>query len=286
MKSNLIIWKSLKTRITLITLVVFLVSIWSLLFYFSRVLQKDLQQELGEQQFSTVSIMTSEINHEIALRQSSLKKIAEQITPAILDNASKLQMLLVDRPILDILFNGGYFVAQTDGTTVADVPVSTGRIGTNFSDRGWMIDALKGNATIGKPIVGKKMQVPVFTMAAPIRDSGGKVIGVLAGVTDLSKSNFLDRVVDNKYGKTGGFLLAAPQHNLFVTATDKKRIMQQMPAPGVNPLFDRYNQGFEGFGRSVNSLGAEELDCIEKNSRSRLVSYRQNPDYRSIRPVL
>jgi PAS domain S-box-containing protein len=228
-------------------------------FYFSRVLQEDLQHELGEQQFSTATIMSSEINHEVVLRSSSLQKVAEQITPDIFNNTSKLQTLLEDRPILDILFNGGYFVAQTDGTIVADFPVSMSRIGINFSDRDWMIEALKGNATIGKPIVGKKMQVPVFTMASPIRDFEGKVIGVLAGITDLSKSNFLDRVVDNKYGKTGGFLLAAPQHNLFVTATDKKRIMQPMPAPGVNPLFDRYSRGFEGFGRAMNSLGVEEL---------------------------
>ena len=127
-----------------------------------------------------------------------------------------------------------------------------------------MIDALIGKATIGKPIIGKKLQVPLFTMAYPIRDSGGKVIAVLAGVTDLSKPNFLDRVVANKYGETGGFLLAAPQHNLFVTATDRKRILQPLPAPGVNPLFDRYNQGFEGFGRAVNSLGVEELTASKK----------------------
>jgi PAS domain S-box-containing protein len=264
MKSNLKIRKSLKARITLISLVVFMVSIWSLLFYLSRVLQKDLQGELGEQQFSTVSIMTSEIDHEVVLRFSSLKKVAEHITPAILNNTSKLQTLLEDRPILDILFNGGYFVVQADGMTVADFPFSTGRIGMNVSERGWMTDALKGKSTIGKPIIGKKLQAPVFTMASPIRDSGGKVIGVLTGVTDLSKSNFLDRVVDNKYGKTGGFLLAAPQHNLIVTATDKKRIMQPLPAPGVNPLFDRYNQGFEGFGRSVNSLGVEELTASKQ----------------------
>ncbi len=264
MKSDSIIRNSLKTRITLITLAVFVVSIWSLMFYFSRVIQKDLQHELGEQQFSTVSIMASEINHEVDLRFGSLKKIAEQITPAMLNSTAELQRLLEDRPILDILFNGGYYVVQADGIAVADVPLSTGRIGTDFNERDWMIDALNGKATIGKPLIGKKLQVPLFIMASPIRDSGGKVIGVLAGVTDLGKPNFLDRVVDNKYGKTGGFLLAAPQHNLLVTATDRTRILQPLPAPGVNPQFDRYKQGFEGFGRAVNSLGVEELTASKR----------------------
>jgi hypothetical protein len=134
----------------------------------------------------------------------------------------------------------------------------------NVGERGWFIEALNGKATIGKPVIGTKLQVPVFTMASPIRDSGGKIIGVLAGVTDLSKQNFVDRVVNNKYGKTGGFLLIAPQHKLIVTATDKKRIMQPIPVPGVNPQLDRYNAGFEGFGRAVNSLGVEELTASKQ----------------------
>ena len=128
MESNLIARNSLKTRITVFALAVFVVSIWSLMFYFSRVIQKDLQHELGEQQFSTVSIMASEINHEVDLRFGSLKKIAEQITPAMLNSTAELQRLLEDRPILDILFNGGYYVVQADGIAVADVPLSTGRI--------------------------------------------------------------------------------------------------------------------------------------------------------------
>jgi hypothetical protein len=47
-------WRSLKTRVTIFTLAIFLVSLWSLAFYAGRMLRQDMQRLLGEQQFSTV----------------------------------------------------------------------------------------------------------------------------------------------------------------------------------------------------------------------------------------
>ena len=43
----------------------------------------------------------------------------------------------------------------------------------------------------------------------------------------------------------------------ILTATDPSRIMQLLPAPGVNAMLDRYVQGFEGFGVSVNARGVD-----------------------------
>ncbi len=160
MESNLIVRNSLKTRITVFALAVFVVSIWSLMIYFGRVIQKDIQHELGEQQFSTVSIVASEINHEIDFRFSSLGKTAQKITPAILNNTSELQMLLEDHPTLGILFNGGYYVVKADGIAVADVPLSTGRIGTDFNERDWMTGALNGKAVITTRIAGGLRKAP------------------------------------------------------------------------------------------------------------------------------
>jgi PAS domain S-box-containing protein len=101
-------------------------------------------------------------------------------------------------------------------------------------------------------------------MAVPIRDTQGNVIGALAGVTDLAKPNFLDKIETARYGKFGSYLLNAPQYNLIVTASDKSRIMQPLPPPGVNKILDRYIDGFEGYGISVNSRGVEELTAAKR----------------------
>jgi hypothetical protein len=65
MVSALLARHSLKTRITLITLAIFVIDIWSLAFYASRVLYGEMQNLLGDQQFSTVSILAAELNDDL-----------------------------------------------------------------------------------------------------------------------------------------------------------------------------------------------------------------------------
>lgn len=265
MKTNFLQWRSLKTRITLIMLVIFLTGIWTLTYYTSRRLQVDLQSLLGEQQFSTVSIVAADINLEIDFRLKSLEKITSGITPNILNDTSALQAMLNERPLLYDLFNGGYFVTSINGNTIASIPISANRIGLNYMDRDYIISALKdGKSTVGKPIVGKALNTPVIPMAVPIRDIRGRVIGALAGIVDLGRPNFLDKIVSNRYGRTGGYILIAPKYRLFITDTESRRIMQPAPAPGVNPLLDRYVQGFEGSGVVVDSQGVGILSSAKQ----------------------
>ena len=53
---------SIKTRVTLFTLSIFVVSIWALSFYASHMLKADMQRVLGEQQRSTASFIAAGIN--------------------------------------------------------------------------------------------------------------------------------------------------------------------------------------------------------------------------------
>ena len=260
MSSRFSLSRSLKTRVTLFTLTIFVLSIWATTFFASRMLQGDMQRLLGEQQFSTVSVIASNVNDRLSDRLRALEAIAVQIDADLLAHTVKLQTQLEERPILSIMFNAGTFVTGVDGLAVASLPVTAGRIGVSYLDRDFIVAALReGRTSIGRPVIGKQLKSPIIVMAAPIRDRQGKVIGALAGVTDLSQPNFLDEITENRYGRSGGYLLNAPKERLVVTATDRTRIMQSLPPAGVNPMLDRYMQGFEGYGVSVNSRGVEEL---------------------------
>ena len=260
MNSRFSLSRSLKTRVTLFTLAIFVLSIWATTFFASRLLQGDMQRLLGEQQFSTVSVIASNVNDRLSDRLRALEAIAVQIDADLLAHTVKLQTQLEERPILSIMFNAGTFVTGVDGLAVASLPVTAGRIGVSYLDRDFIVAALReGRTSIGRPVIGKQLKSPIIVMAAPIRDRQGKVIGALAGVTDLSQPNFLDEITENRYGRSGGYLLNAPKERLIVTATDRTRIMQSLPPAGVNPMLDRYMQGFEGYGVSVNSRGVEEL---------------------------
>jgi len=235
---------SLKTRVTAFTLVIFLVSIWSLALYARQTLHENMQAVLGEQQYSTATLMAGEINHELTDRLEALARVASGTRPETLENPAVLQANLQGRPILQELFNGGLFFTGMDGVAIASVPLAAERQGVSYHDRDYIAAALReGKASVGRPVMGRKVAAPIVAMAAPIRDAQGKVIGSVAGVINLGAPNFLDELMENRYGQTGGYLLIAPQYRLVVTATDKSRIMQPLPAPGVNAMVDEHVQG-------------------------------------------
>ena len=120
-------WRSLKTRVTLLTLSVFVIGIWLSALYASRTLREDMQRLLGEQQFSTVSLVAADINHELNDRLSALDIVAAGVGAAMAANAATLQALLEQRPILPLLFNGGVFITRIDGTALASIPLAAGR---------------------------------------------------------------------------------------------------------------------------------------------------------------
>jgi PAS domain S-box-containing protein len=260
MPAKLLARHSLKTRITLATLSIFMISIWLLAFYASRMLREDMHRLLSEQQFSTVTFIADELDHELGDRLKSLEKVAGTVTPAMLANPASLQASLESRLILHAPFNAGVVAVSAAGVAIAEVPRSMARTGLDLSDREHIVGALKqGKSTIGQPIMGRRLPAPLLAMAVPIRDPQGKVIGALSGLTDLGKPNFLDKIAGNAYGKTGGYVLVAPKTRQIVTATDRRLIMTALPVPGAAPLIDRFVQGFEGSGILVNSLGLEHL---------------------------
>src|SRR5659263_728136 len=81
---------SLRRRITLSTLLIFLASIWALSYYASRMLRQDMERLLADQQASTVSYVADELNHELEERILAVEKVARSIDQAMLDHPACL----------------------------------------------------------------------------------------------------------------------------------------------------------------------------------------------------
>jgi diguanylate cyclase (GGDEF)-like protein/PAS domain S-box-containing protein len=253
-------WGSLKTRATVFTLAIFVLGIWSLAFYVSRNLQADMERLLSEQQMSVVTAIAKEVNSNLTERLQALETVAKEMDASLIGRPAALQSRLEQRPLLQLLFNGGVWVADPDGTAIADVPLTANRIGVNYMEMEFIAATLKeGKSAIGRPIMGKQLKAPLFALTVPVRDAQGKVIGALVGVTNLGKPSFLDKITQNPYGKTGGYVLIAAQQRLVITATDKSRIMEPLPGVGINTWVDRFVNGYEGSAVSPNPKGVEML---------------------------
>ena len=263
MNRNILPQWSLKARVTFATLAIFVISIWALGFYISRMLQGDMERLLDAQQFSTVSILGAGVNQALEERLSALETTAASLSPAMLGNAAALQAFLERRRVLQSLFNAGIFVTRSDGMPIADVPVPAGHSGPDVIDRDCILTALKeGKSSVGRPVIGKTPETPVFSIAAPIRDTRGEVVGVVAGVINLGKPGFIDQITGNHFGRTGDYFLVALRHRLNIISSDKSRIMESLPAPGINPVIDRFIQGYEGSARYIDQHGVDLLVSV------------------------
>lgn len=86
--------RSLKTRVTLFTLSIFVVGIWLLALVATRMLHEDMETLSSEQQFSTATFVAAEINQEIEARRNALISVAQGIPPALLQNPAQLESYL------------------------------------------------------------------------------------------------------------------------------------------------------------------------------------------------
>jgi len=122
-------WKSIKAQLTLFMLGIKVISICAMAYYVSRMLQSDMQRQLGEQQFATATLIAKSIDDELNSRINSLEQYAKgRIVPTMLHNPAALQERLEGSPAILSIFNAGIFATGTDGVAIASVPVSTGRV--------------------------------------------------------------------------------------------------------------------------------------------------------------
>lgn len=238
---------SLKTKIALATLVIFLGSLWSLSFYASRMLKRDMEVLMGEQQLTAATVVATQINNELRARVTGLEMTARAIDEAMLRNPVALRRFLEQRIVLYSLFNSVVFIVGTDGTAIASMPLWRNIGSLNYIDRDYIATTLaEGRSTIGGPVLGKELKTPLVGIATPIFNATGQVIGVLAGVTDLSYPNFLQKITENPHGQSGGYFLVSPQDRRVVTGPDISDLMHVLPDAGACTLLDRFVSGYQG----------------------------------------
>ncbi len=254
-------WWSLKARVITVSVAILLFSVGAASFTASRVLRDELVELVGQQQRSTVAVLAATTASEVRFRLAALEQTAARLALGELaDIAAAQRSIETDRLALQ-LFNQGLFVTRTDGVAVASVPVAAGRLGQSFHDSDYVAAALdRGEPQVGRPGRLVPQGAPEVAMAVAIRSTSGRVIGVLAGVTDLARPNFLDAIVSRPYGNTGGFFVVAPGHRLIVTGTDKTRVFEALPAAGKSTAIDRIVAGHEGTLMLINARGEEVLN--------------------------
>ena len=258
--------RSLKTRVMVLALGTFILGMATLAYIVSSMLREDLQEVQGQQQLSYARLIAADINRDLTSRIHALETVASDVTAAMILDQVGLQAHMQRRRVFLSLFNAGIIAYRADGTAVAEIPLATGRVGNNYADRDYLIGALQGHTTIGKPHVSRSGKYSEFLIGVPIRGPAGEVIGALAGITNLTDANFLDQYIGQRYGASGSYALMSSDHRLTFTGTDKRALIEPLPTPGTMPVLDQFLMGREGAVVMNDSQG-----------QSVLAAYRQIP---------
>ena len=100
---------------------------------------------------------------------------------------------------------------------------------------------------------------PVIMMTAILRSKSGAITGLLCGAVDLLKEDGLFGTVRaTRMGSSGYLYLFAPDRTMIIHP-DVSRTLQKDIKPGVNRLFDKAIEGFDGSGETINSRGMSFL---------------------------
>ena len=253
---------SLFARIILFGLLVVILGGGTRYYFQARVLREDLTQLASSQQTAMAEAVAQDIDARIQDRLRLLKRLAQTLPPALLDQPEALQAWLGERYQLNPVFSLGVLVVDTHGRVLADYPKVAGRAGSFIVDNPDFMRVVQGEGGVGRPRLGAFTRQSVLPMGMPLKTPDGRVRAVLLGITALGAPGFLDRITHGRIGETGGFLLISPADKLFIAAGDPDLVLKPTPAPGINLLHDRAMEGFRGSGITRNAKGVEELSSI------------------------
>ena len=252
----------MKLRLPLLIVVLFLGGLWALAGFANYQLRHDMRHQIERQQRSVAALAAQALEHTLQERQAILLRVARHFAPVlehapeqlnrpatdfralrqpfgeVLSTPDSTQLGLV---VLQQLFNGGTFVTNAQGLALTSFPPHILRTGNDYGGESFIQAALAGRSVVSAPFI--ETGTPVVVLAVPIWGSRGQPIGVLAGVLDLSRPNFLSHIEQQTYGVQGTFFIADVSTQTVLAANQPQRVMERLPPLGSNPLVDALAQG-------------------------------------------
>ncbi|MDI9569956.1 MAG: methyl-accepting chemotaxis protein [Pseudomonadota bacterium] len=156
---------------------------------------------------------------------------------ALQDELGKLQSIAQDR--YDFIFAAG-----KDGVVFAD-SVNGSTKGINIGDRDYFRKVIQGRPSMESVIISKKSNEPVCTIAYPVKDGGGDVIGIISSVMKIP---FLAaRINQIKIGDTG-YAYMVNKEGVAISYPDMQKVLKLdlSKEAGMEKVIKRIKSGESG----------------------------------------
>jgi len=255
----------LNLKISLLVSLLMILVIAGLGFFIHSHFVGEFKKAISDAQFTLVTETAFHIDDKIGLVQSQLVGVAQRIGPEDLVSRVAAQDFIDDEKDTALLFDNGLYLVSLSGKLLAGSSVEPQMWAWDYSGR----DFFRKTVATGSPVISdpfhsiKTHQTPIVVFTAPVFDAAGQVAAVLAGGIDLLGQNFLAQLAGVKLGN-GGYLYLVNMDRTLVVHPDPRHTGQRDVPVGVNPLFDRVIEGFEGTGETVTARGLPVLASFKR----------------------
>jgi two-component system NtrC family sensor kinase len=264
-------WMNLKikTRLSIVVSVHFIIIYIIIFMVIWNISKKNYINVIFTQQQELVKSAASFIDTEIYESQKYLIKISEQMPVDRIDDENYIQNFILEfpktHPGIDLFFDRGLFILSKSGKLIGEYPYATDVHGRDYSFREYYSNTLSSlKPYISKPYIGTREPAkPIIQFTVPLFSKNGDLCGILLGAITLEKDLILKKLSDLKVGNKGYFYIFNDDR-VIIHHPDKSRIMKQDVPYGVNKIFDKAIDGFEGSMEITNSRGKYFLTTVRR----------------------
>jgi len=193
--------------------------------------ERDMRSVIGNQQYALLSSIAAQVDAQMESRKVLLASLADTMPPDAASDPATMQAFIDRHPVARRQF-----------------------LNLHIFNRDYL-----GQPTVSQPYKSEITGLPSIMILHPIRNAQGVVTMLLGGSIDLSNSNFLEQIAQQKPGQTG-YLFIMTREGILVHHPDRKRLLTHINArPGYNRATEMALEGFEGWVEAANKDGSDGI---------------------------
>ena len=240
---------------------------------------KGLDSVNGTALRETSRFLADSLKEAQAVAQAIPKTAIEQKDAKVVDDILKSYSSIFTK------FENGMFVLDEKGDLWSDFPRHQEVRGKSFAFRQYFQKTMaEQKGIVGVPYLSMRTGNPVATFTAPLKDTAGRIAGMLGCSVQLTSSNALEGIRLTQIGQSG-YVYVYNKDRLMILHPQQNRILKKDVPLGANKLFDAAIEGFEGTGETVNSRGVSMLISVKHIPESDWIIAAQQPKDEAFAPI-
>ena len=218
----------------------------------------------ARQEQMMVSLLAQEIDLKLEMVHQTLIEEAKYFPIKDAQNPVMVQSFLDQQHGLHQIFDNHLFFFDAHGRIVAESPRDEQRIGQDFSHR----EYIQKTRNMRMPYISEpyfssqRHKDPAIMFTAPVFNSNGELLGMLAGGVDLMRDNFLGALAKTKIDQSGYFYLFN-RNRMMIIHPERNRMLQHDVPLGSNAGFDLAVEGNDGTFSTVTTTGVPMLTTFK-----------------------